>query len=167
MRQYYPGPQHHQAAIRVIEYLLDTVTHALKLGGEDTMAMWSDASFVDNSIDRRSSQAYVMKLFGGTTGWQANKQDTVTTSTTEADLLALAQATQEALFARRLVSEIGVTLDDDAVQLWCDNTQTIGLVTKEIATLQTKLRHVDMHNHWLREVAKGQIRVTYVPSKRW
>jgi hypothetical protein len=161
-----PGPQHHEAANRVIEYLLDTATFALKFGGEDDMATWSDASFADNTLDRRSSQCYAMKLFGGTIGWRANKQDTVTTSTTEAELLALAQATKEALFADRLVKEIGVELDDSAVRLWCDNTQTIGLVTKEVATLQTKLRHVDIHNHWLREaVEKGQIRVNYVPTK--
>ena len=107
-----------------------------------------------------------MKLFRGAVGWKASKQDTVTTSTTEAELLALAQATKEALYARRLIDEIGVTLDDNAVQMLCDNTQTIGLVTKETATLQTKLRHVDIHNHWLREaVEKGQITVSYTPSK--
>ena len=162
-----PGPQHQEAANRVIEYLLDTATFALKLGGEDGMATWSDASFADNTLDRRSSQGYVMKLFGGTIGWRANKQDTVTTSTTEAELLALAQATKEALFADRLVKEIGVELEDKAVQLWCDNTQTIGLVTKEVAILRTKLRHVDIHNHWLREVVeRGQIRVNYTPTKQ-
>jgi hypothetical protein len=37
----------------------------------------SDASFADNSIDRRSSQAYAMKLFGGMIERRANKQDIV------------------------------------------------------------------------------------------
>jgi hypothetical protein len=63
-----------------------------------------------------------MKLFRGAVAWKASKQDTVTTSTTEAELLALAQATQETLYARRLIDEIGVTLDDNAVQMLCDNT---------------------------------------------
>lgn len=49
-----------------------------------------------------------MKLFGGTIGWRANKQDTVTTSTTEAELLGLAQATKEAIYASRLIKELGV-----------------------------------------------------------
>ena len=64
------------------------------------------------------------------------------------------------------MKEIGLELDDNAAKLWCDNTQTIGLVTKEIATLQTKLRHVDIHNHWLREAVKDRrIRVNYAPNK--
>ena len=36
----------------------------------------------------------------------------------------------------------------------------------EIAQLQTKLRHVDIHNHWLRqEASNGRISVEYTPSK--
>jgi hypothetical protein len=58
----------------------------------------SDASFADHSIDRKSSQAYAMKMFGGVIGWRASKQETVTTSTTEAEFLALSQAAKEALF---------------------------------------------------------------------
>ena len=52
-----------------------------------------------------------MKLFGRTIGWRANKQDTVTTLITKAELLALVQAAKEALFVSRLVKELGVTLD--------------------------------------------------------
>ena len=88
-----------------------------------------------------------MKLFGGIIGWRANKQDTVTTSTTEAELLSLAQATKEAMFVQRLLSELGIKFEDPRIRLWCDNKQTIGLINNELLTLRTKLRHVDIHNH--------------------
>jgi hypothetical protein len=67
----------------------------LQFGDRDNFEVASDALFANNSIDQKSSQAYAMKLFGGLIGWQANKQDIVTTSTTEAELLALSQAAQE------------------------------------------------------------------------
>jgi hypothetical protein len=106
-----------------------------------------------------------MQLFGGTIGWRANKQDTVTTSTTEAELLALSQATKESIFVSRLVKEIGVRLDSKTIRIQCDNQQTIKLVNKEVGPLQTKLRHVDIHDHWLRQEAEnGTIAVNYVPS---
>ena len=35
--------------------------------------------------------------------------------------------------------------------LYCDNAQTIGLVNKIAPLINTKLRHVDIHQHWLRE----------------
>ena len=83
-------------------------------------------------------------------GWRANKQDTVTTSTIEAELLALSQAAKESLFVSRLLAELSVHFEDKRIRIQCDNLQTIRLMTAEVALLQTKLRHVDIHNHWLR-----------------
>jgi hypothetical protein len=67
----------------------------------------SDASFADNTIDRKSFQAYAMKLFNGLIGWRPNKQDTVTTSTTESKLLALSQAAIHRETTSRTNSQIG------------------------------------------------------------
>jgi hypothetical protein len=175
-----PGPKHHEAADRVLWYLLRTRGFSLQYGaepgsGDDGLLVASDASFADNSRDRRSSQAFAMTLFGGMTSWRANKQDTVTTSTTEAELLALSQAAKEALFASRLISSLHIDLRSPTarrgiappsqVTIQCDNQQTIRLVKEELIQLRTKLRHVDIHNHWLRqEVTQGRIDVIYTPS---
>jgi hypothetical protein len=37
------------------------------------------------------------------------------------------------------------------LEIRCDNRQIIRLLTEESAKLKTKLRHVDVHNHWLRQ----------------
>ena len=93
-----PSPVYHEAADRVILYLKHTANFALQLGQKDDFTVYSDASFADNTLDRKSSQAYLMQLFGGTVGWRANKQATVTTLTTEAELLALSQVACESEF---------------------------------------------------------------------
>jgi len=163
-----PSPQHHAAADRVLLYLKRYRDYGLQFGGqqEDTFTVASDASFADNSLDRKSSQAYAMKLFGSLIGWRANKQDTVTTSTTEAELLALSQAAKEGQYISRLLRELAVKLDDHRIEIQCDNTQTIRLVNEEITRLQTKLRHVDIHNHWLRqEVSQKKVRVVHTKSR--
>ncbi|KAL2137689.1 hypothetical protein VTI28DRAFT_8559 [Corynascus sepedonium] len=160
-----PGPKHHVAVDRVILYLKGTSHLGLQFGGEDDFRSSSDASYADNTLDRKSSQAYAMKLFGGMIGWRANKQPTVTTSTTEAELLALSQTARESMYVSRLIKELGVTLDEKKITIECDNTQTIRVVKAEIATLKTNLRHVDIHNHWLRqEVQNGTIDVKYTQS---
>jgi len=47
----------------------------------------------------------------------------------------------------------------------CDNQQTIGLMTKDLLKLTTKLRHVDIHKHWLRqEVQEKRLRINWVPT---
>jgi hypothetical protein len=160
-----PSTEHQDAADRVLLYLQQTKALALELGKGEGLEVASDASFADNTLDRKSSQGYAIKLFGGLVAWRASKQDTVTTSTTEAELLALSQVAKEAIFTSRLLKELQVTLSDPIITIKCDNTQTIRLVNEDVAKLQTKLRHVDIHNHWLRqEVTRKMIKVEYVPS---
>jgi hypothetical protein len=161
-----PGPEHQKAADQVLRYLERTRYLALQLGGGDNYILFSDASFADNK-DRKSSQGYIIQLFGGTVGWRANKQATVTTSTTEAELLALSQASREGMFMERLLKDLQIHLDDHYIHILCDNKQTIRLVNEDVNQLQTRLRHVDIHNHWLRqEASSGRIRIEYCPTNQ-
>jgi hypothetical protein len=161
-----PGPEHHSAADRVLRYLYGTRFLALQLGGGDDLRVACDASFADNTMDRKSSQGFTISLFGGLIAWRASKQNTVTTSTTEAELLSLAQGAKEGLFMQRMLAELSVRLDSHNLTIECDNLNTIALVTKEITTLHTRLRHVDIHNHWLRqEHHAGRITVVHTPTK--
>ena len=108
-----------------------------------------------------------MVLFGGIIGWWANKQNTVTTSTTKAELLSLSQGMKEGQYIKHLLEKLSISLDEQHIQIHCDNHQTICLVTAEIACLQTKLWHVDIHNHWLQqEVRDRQITVEHVSTKK-
>jgi hypothetical protein len=60
-----PGQQHHDAADRVLLYLQSTRRWSLGLGGGHHLEVASDASFADNTLDRKSSQGYTIKLYGG------------------------------------------------------------------------------------------------------
>ena len=79
--------------------------------------------------------------------WRANKQDTVTTFLTKAELLALSQMAKELIYLSRLLKALSLELNEP-LAIECDNRQTIRLLV-ELAKLQTKLRHVDIHSHWL------------------
>jgi hypothetical protein len=68
-----PGPKYHKAADKVLYYLKRHRAYALRLGGGEDFSVSIDASFADNTLDRKSSQAYVMTLFRGIIEWQANK----------------------------------------------------------------------------------------------
>lgn len=54
----------------------------------------TDACFA-NGPDRRSAEGYTFKLFGGMIEWASRKQLTVSTSTTEAELLSMLHAGKE------------------------------------------------------------------------
>lgn len=53
------------------------------------------------------------------------------------------------------------------IKIQCDNKQTVDLLVKEDPQLRTKLRHVDIHHHWLRqEVQNGRVLVEWVPTNK-
>ena len=150
-----PSEEHQRAADRVIQFLYHTRSMSICYGGDQgdgarSFVCASDASFADNTADRKSSQGYIMTLFGGPIAWRANKQDTVTTSSTEAELLALSQTAKEAIFLSRLLKAMTLKLYEP-LTIDCDNTQTLRLITEDAAKLITKLRHIDIHQHWLRQ----------------
>ncbi len=46
----------------------------------------------------------------------------------------------------------------------CDNTQTLRLLKEDSAKLNTKLRHVNIHQHWLRqEYAVRRVLFEWIP----
>jgi hypothetical protein len=64
----------------------------------------------------------------------------------------------------RLFKELTLELNEPLV-LQCDNRQTIRLICDESAKLQTKLRHVDIHNHWLRQECQAKrIHIQWKPT---
>ena len=79
--------------------------------------MASDVLFANNTLDRKSSQAFVMKLFGGLISWRANKQTIVTTLIMEVELLALSQAIKESIYMSRLLEELSVRLDSSRIRI--------------------------------------------------
>jgi hypothetical protein len=162
-----PNQCHREAVDRVLKYLHRTRGYTLQFGHQKnavSLICASDASFADNSLDRKSSQGYVMMLFGGPIAWRANKQDTVTTSSTESELLALSQTAKEAIFISRLLKGLALQLDEP-LTIQSDNRQTLRLFTEESAKLTTKLKHIDIHRHWLRqEVKEKRVTLHWVPT---
>src|SRR5436309_15659507 len=131
-----PSQQHQDAADQTILYLDGTRYYAIEFSASatsqevtlawpaTTLGIASDASFGNCSTTRRSTEGYLFKLFGGAIDWSSTKQKTVTTSTTEAELLALSHAATEALWWNRLFEDIGFKLDHELI-INCDNQQTI------------------------------------------
>ena len=162
-----PSKAHMDAADQAIQYLYATHYWAIEYNGNKTdeyMVIASDASFADDPEDRKSSQGYIIQMCGGPVVWKASKQATVTTSTTEAELLALDLTVRESYAVERFLRDIARDLDIP-LRVFCDNQQTIRLVVGQNERITTKLRHIDIHNLWLRqEYGKGRFCVDYLPT---
>jgi hypothetical protein len=170
-----PSPNHMRAIDRVIAYLYHSrhlaIEYRSPYGDQDqdhdqnqiTVKMSSDASFADHQ-DRRSSHGYVCQLYGGPIDWKASKQRTVTTSTTEAEFLAVSEAGKTLIWWKRILDGIGFKASH-LIPIQCDNSQTVRLLTIDDAAINTKLRHVDIHRHWMREkIQNGDLQIEWVPT---
>lgn len=148
-----PGPDHMQAVDRLLLYLKETKYLALQFGpniNEPRFQCSSDASYADCESTRKSTEGYLFTLFGGAIDWRCTKQKTVSTSTTEAELLALSHSAKQLYWWQRFFSTIKLDLNEP-YSLNCNNMQTVRLLLKESPKLVTKLKHIDVHSHWLRQ----------------
>jgi len=175
-----PGQKHLSAAYQVWRYLLRTKHLAISASGDapqnsyyltkpheagDELIFYgaSDAAFADDP-ERKSSQGYLFSLYGLPIDWKATVQRSVTKSTTEAELLALSLAGSELIWWKRLFKHVDFEIGIRPT-LFCDNQQTVGIINKAEDRLNTKMRHVDTHQMWLRQEAEtGQLQVSWMAT---
>ena len=166
-----PSQQHMEAVDHMIRYLVATKCKGIEYDGDlsnvtgRAFIASSDASFADETETRCSSSGFCFQLFGGMIHWKAIKQKSVTTSSTEAELLALTVTAKEYIWWTRLFKNLRLDLESPVIL--CDNQQTLRLLQKETPKLATKLKHIDIHQCWLRqEVQCGNISVEWVETKK-
>ena len=124
----------------------------------------SNATYANDLTTRQSTKGFLFQLFGGAIDWQSKKQATVTTLTTKAELLALSHVLAWLLWWGRFFDELDLDINQDLTVNY-DNIQTVGLMIKDLPKLVTKLKHIDIHQHWLRqEVANGNINIEWVST---
>ena len=161
-----PGPAHWMAVKRILRYLQGTRNHGLVFtaGDQDMLLGFSDSDWAGDIVTRRSTSGYVFKLGQSTISWSSKRQQTVAKSSTEAEYVALAMATQEVVWLRRLLSDLGI--DTSApTELREDNQGAIDLSKNPKHHGRTK--HIDVSHHFTRErIAMNEIDVKYVPSNQ-
>jgi hypothetical protein len=163
-----PSAQHLEAANHCLQYLVSTKNLAIMYDGgvnlKHIFLAASDAAFGDDPATRFSSNGFCFMLYGGVIHYKATKQRTVTTSSTEAELLALSQTGKEFIWWKRLFDNIGFDVQKE-IAIYCDNQQTIRLLNMDTPRLTTKLKHVDVHSCWLRqEVQDKRLKIEWIPT---
>jgi hypothetical protein len=94
--------------------------------------------------------------------WVTKKQSTVALSSTEAEYVALASASTELIWLKRLLEDFGVEFNEPIV-VYEDNQSCIHLLKK---WEHRRLKHVDVKYNFVRDlVNEGILNVTYIPSK--
>ena len=105
-----PAERHWTCLIHILKYLKGTRTYGVTysgLEGIQRLEGYADSDYARDVTDRKSTYGSVFMLFGGPLAWNSRKQQSVSTSTMEAEYVALCQGSKEAVWLRDLLRELG------------------------------------------------------------
>lgn len=131
-----------------------------KKSADGNLIGYSDADWAGDMDDRHSTSGNVFSLACGAVSWLSKKQATVALSTAEAEYVALSTATQEAIWLRRLLADMGEP-PEGPTEIYEDNQGAISMAKNPVGHARTK--HIDIRYHFVRErVQDGAITLKYI-----
>jgi hypothetical protein len=161
-----PGITHWKAVLHLLRYLSGTQANGILLDGSGDISnvnVYTDADFANCTNDRCSYSGYITQLGGSLLSWRSKKQQTVSTSTTEAEYCALFEGVQEAVWLKYLFTSFNIT-PSKRFEVYVDNQSAIALATNPI--FQQRSKHINIIYHWLREIHDtGLIHINYISTQ--
>jgi hypothetical protein len=151
---------------RILRYIENTVDYGLQFNpGNVTLRCHVDAAH-NCYEDGRGHYGYSFSLGvnDGSFFAKSKKMKLTTLSSTESEYVALCEATREAIWLRRLLSDIGFA-DDSATIMWQDNLSTIDMVNGHRSYQASK--HINPKFHYTGEmVEQGEIRLKHLATDK-
>ena len=161
-----PGTKHWQAVKHILKYLKRTRDYMLVYSGGDlTPVGYTDSDFQTCKDSRKSTSGSVFLLGGGAIVWRSVKQGCTADSTMEAEYVAAAEASKEAVWLHKFFRDLEVIPGvDKPITLYCDNTGAIANTRESRHHKRTK--HIDQRYHIIRgHVETGQVDVCKIASE--
>ena len=161
-----PTKSHWAAVKRIMRYLKGTINVGIlyNLKDQKDLIGYSDADWAGDINDRKSTSGYVFQISGGAVSWRSKKQSCVALSTAEAEYMALASATQEAMWMKQLIADLHTNILKKPVRIYEDNQSAI-CITKN-HQYHGRSKHIDIKFHFTRDqVSSGNVEVVYCKSE--
>ncbi|XP_040374525.1 secreted RxLR effector protein 161-like [Rosa chinensis] len=158
-----PGHEHWVAGKKVLRYVQRIKNHMFVYTQVEKLKLvgYTDSDFAGNYPDsKKSTCGYVFMLVGGAVAWKTMKQTLVTTSTMQAEFIAVYEGMCEELWIRifliqtRILSQIV----SYALVIHCDNEAAMFFSKNSKRSNNSK--HIDLKYYSVRERVKhGEISV--------
>ena len=136
-------------------YLKGTLNMRLRIGGQHIgIKGHSDADWVDDVKNCRSTFGFVFFVREGAVSWNTKRQQKVTQSTMEAEYMAMNRCMREAIWLRQLMKDVGC-VEDDATTIMYDNQGSMAFAKNP--TNHDRSKHIDVQYHFISENVKNKI----------
>lgn len=159
-----PRVPHFQALKRIIRYVKGPISHGQQLyrGNIDTLTAYTDADWGGCPDTRRSTSGFCVFLSPSLVSWSANRQQTISRSSSEAEYKGVANTVAELCWIRNLMLELHYKITKASV-VYCDKIGSVYLSSNLVKHQRSK--HMELHIHFVREkVAIDKVKVLYVPT---
>lgn len=116
--------------------------------GNEELIGYCDADWAGDVDKRRSTTGYVFKAQGCAISWSTRRQPTIALSSTEAEFMSMVATIQEALWLKRLETEMFLE-SAKTITVFCDNQGALHLVKNRNYHARTK--HIDVRKYFIQE----------------
>ena len=158
-----PTHEHWAALKQVCRYVKGTTDLGITYGTDEAALVgYVDASYAAAPAVRRSTTGQIFVRAGGAVSWTSRLQATVAHSTCEAEFVATATAAKEALWLRKLVSDLGLG-NASKITLLNDNQGSVRMIKNAVSCGRTK--HIDVAHCFVSERwERGEIGLEHIPT---
>ncbi|CAN6557239.1 unnamed protein product [Malus baccata var. baccata] len=158
-----PLESHFVAVKRILRYLKGTLDWGICFRpGSLSLKAYTDADWVGDPNDRRSTTGVVIFLGNNPVSWSSKKQHTVSRSSTEVEYRTMATTIAGLVWLQQLLKDLHIDTSLPPL-LHCDNISAMSLATNPV--LHSKAKHREIDCHFMRErVQQGTISLQFVAS---
>lgn len=176
-----PTQDHMKAAKRVLRYLAADPGAGLQFKGRKLsrrrgdrnsaaafdnhrLRVYADADFAGDQELARSTSGVVAMIGDSPISWTSKLQTLVALSTTEAEMIAAASGAREALWMRKIYSDVYGTAQQ--VTQFCDNQPTLNHLSCDQEKVNRRTKHIHVQYGFTRvHVMQGDIRLKYISTQ--
>ena len=160
-----PANTHIQTLKRTLRYVKGTLPCGICYKRSSQGAIlhgYSDADWAGYKDTRRSTSGCFFLLADGVISWGNKKQQSVVFSSTESKYMALAKATAEAIWLRKLLQELGFP-QSDPTPIYSNSQSALALTANP--KYHSRSKHIDTQYHFTREkVLTQEIKLQFIPT---
>ena len=154
---------HFQGAKRILRYVKGTVDYGIKFSQVKNFSLhgYSDSDWAGCVDDMRSTSGYCFTLGSGIFSWCSKKQEVIAQSTAEAEYVAAATTMNQALWIRKLMTNLHMELKE-STQIFMDNQVAISISNNSV--FHNKTKHFKIKFYFLREVQR-EVQLIYCKTE--
>ncbi|XP_019052048.1 PREDICTED: uncharacterized protein LOC109114200 [Nelumbo nucifera] len=117
-----PSQVHYGTAKRVLRYLQGTKNYGIWYGitHDSKLIGYTDSDWAGLVDDMKSTSGYAFTIGSGIFSWASRKQATVAQSSAEAEYIAAAMTTSQAIWLKRIHEDMGES-QVETTEIYCDS----------------------------------------------